>query len=92
MPREHIEADNNTLLQAVLHGLQIQRDRIEQQISEVKTQLGATDAGRLANHHTPQSSSNGGRRPLSAAARKRIADAQRRRWAEYRKASSDKQA
>jgi hypothetical protein len=74
-----------SLLEAALEGLQLQKQRIDTQIQEVKLLLkqrrtdGGSDSGL---HHMPR------RRELSDAARKRIAAAQRKRWAEYRKTAS----
>ena len=69
------------LLEAALEGLLLQRDRIESQIREVQSLLGRK---RPASTQTAESNT-GNRRQLSDAARKRIAAAQKKRWAEYRK-------
>ncbi|MCW5980792.1 MAG: hypothetical protein KIT09_22115 [Bryobacteraceae bacterium] len=63
------------LLLAALEGLELQKQRIEEQIAEVKSRL-----GRAAGPARQTS-----RRVLSVAARKRIAAAQKKRWAEFRK-------
>jgi hypothetical protein len=77
------------LLAAALEGLQLQKKRIEEQIRHVRLLLGKNGKrGRpsgLVNKNT-------GPGRLSAAARKRIAAAQKRRWAEYRKSSAGKGA
>jgi dihydrodipicolinate synthase/N-acetylneuraminate lyase len=79
---------NAHLLQAALEGLQAQKERIEEQIREVQSMLGgrsgpravaAAEAGKAGATPTRK------RRPLSEAARKRIAAAQKRRWAAFRK-------
>jgi hypothetical protein len=73
------------LLEAALEGLLLQRDRIESQIREVRALLGRKRVGRPA---APQPQAGGGtktKRQLSEAARRRIAAAQKKRWAEYRK-------
>jgi hypothetical protein len=76
---------DESLLTAALEGLELQKQRIEEQIQEVRTRLGKGRRGR------PPSAANGtpkrGPGRLSTAARKRIAAAQKRRWAEYRKSS-----
>lgn len=62
---------------AALAGYEHERTVIVEKIAEVRRQLGG-----------PAPSTNGikpGRREMSAAARKRIADAQRKRWAAFRK-------
>ena len=70
-----------SILQAALIGLETQRQRTEGQIAQVKAMLGGRSrkaAGRTAT--LP-----GTKRVLSAAARKSIAAAQRKRWTEWRK-------
>jgi hypothetical protein len=87
MPRVGKSIVNHSLLVAALEGLQLQKQRIEEQIRQVRLLLGksAGKGGKSANKE-----SGPGR--LSAAARKRIAAAQKRRWAEYRKSSARKGA
>jgi len=76
------------LLEAALEGLMLQKQRIEAQIQEVKGLLGRR---RLPSVQTaaavaePASRPASRKRELSEAARKRIAAAQKKRWAEYRK-------
>jgi hypothetical protein len=72
------------LLEAALEGLQIQKQRIEDQIEQVRSLLGhgAGRRGRLLNTASPTESK---KRVLSPAARKRIAAAQKKRWAQFRK-------
>jgi hypothetical protein len=74
-------------LSAALEGLVMQKSRIEAQIAEVKRLLGHGKAAPVAAAQAEApAKTKGGRRKMSAAARKRIADAQKKRWAEYRKA------
>lgn len=68
------------LLSAALEGLLLQQQRIEEQISLVKAALGQKKGPVATASGAPRK-----RRVLSAAARKRIADAQKKRWAEFRK-------
>ena len=75
---------NDELLEAALAGLQLKKQQIDEQIREVRALLGGA-AGRKT--HAAPLAKNGGSR-LSPAARKRIAAAQKRRWAEYRKSSA----
>jgi hypothetical protein len=81
---------NETLLRAALEGLELQRERIEQQITEVRRLLEG-DSGRKRVRRPGKTAAaekkepTGRKRTLSASARKRIAAAQKRRWAEYRK-------
>jgi hypothetical protein len=98
MPRTGNPIRNHSLLTAALEGLELQKQRIDEQIQEVRSLLGKTPARR----GRPPGSTNGGsandgatttkRTRLSASARKRIAAAQKRRWAEYRKSAGGKSA
>ena len=97
MPRTGNLIRNHSLLTAALEGLELQKQRIDEQIQEVRSLLGKTPARR----GRPPGSTNGGsannspaakRTRLSASARKRIAAAQKRRWAEYRKSAGGKSA
>jgi|HubBroStandDraft_1064217.scaffolds.fasta_scaffold115834_2 hypothetical protein len=78
---------NSSLLNAALEGLELQKQRIEEQIREVRALLGK-GTGRRGRPPGSTKHKGGGR--LSDAARKRIAAAQKRRWAEYRKSASGK--
>jgi hypothetical protein len=72
------------LLEAALEGLILQKERIESQIREVRSLLGRRRGA--ASAAAPEATQTGPRkRELSEAARKRIAAAQKKRWAEYRK-------
>jgi hypothetical protein len=66
-----------------LVGYQIERQRIDDKIRELQTQLGGQRGP--ARPAAAENSTPSGRRPLSAAARKRISAAQKKRWAEHRK-------
>ncbi|MDX2151453.1 MAG: hypothetical protein SFV54_12020 [Bryobacteraceae bacterium] len=96
MPRQKAMA-NHSLLTAALEGLELQKQRLDEQIREVRAMLGQRGPGRPRASAAPamaESSDEGAgapkaarkRRKLSAAARKRIAEAQRKRWENYRKA------
>jgi len=85
MPRTARTVRNHSLLTAALEGLELQRQRIDEQIQEVRALLG-TGTGRRGR--PPGTGKKRGPGRLSAAARKRIAAAQKRRWAEYRKSGS----
>ena len=80
---------NNAILEYALSHLERERDEIQAKIDHILSQLGghpsATTPGAAS---APLASANGPRkkRVLSEAARKRIAAAQKRRWAEHRKA------
>jgi len=85
MPRTARTIQNESLLAAALEGLQLQKQRIEAQIQEVRALLGK-GSGRRGR--PPGSGAKRGVGRLSASARKRIAAAQKRRWAEYRKSAA----
>jgi hypothetical protein len=107
MARTANSIQNHFLLTAALEGLALQKQRIEEQIREVRSLLGkstrrrsrppgstnrnsvkASPANTGSNKVVRKSSGNGAKRAaLSASARKRIAAAQKRRWAEYRKSA-----
>ncbi len=74
-------------LQMALVGFQIEKQRIEGKIQELQAKLkGKRVAGPVAGGETKAPV----KRDLSEAARKRIAAAQKRRWAEYRKRNAPK--
>ena len=68
------------ILAAAIEGFEAQKRRIDDQIAEVRQML---DGGRTDSAGAPEPP-KGKRRKMSAAARKRISDAQRKRWAESR--------
>jgi hypothetical protein len=84
MPRTAKAIRDNSLLAAALEGLELQKRRIDDQIQEVRLLLGK---GTGRRGRPPGSGSKRGPGRMSAAARKRIAAAQKRRWAEYRKSA-----
>src|ERR1035438_5831559 len=71
------------ILTAAIAGFEQQKLRIDAQIAELRTML---PGGRTEPAATPEGP-KGKRRKLSAAARKRIGDAQRKRWADSKKPS-----
>ena len=76
------------ILHAALDGLEVQKQRLDEHIAEVRRLLGATVRKPAAASEEAKKP----RRRLSAAARKRMAAAQRRRWAEFRKKAEQPQA
>jgi hypothetical protein len=79
---------DTTVLAAALEGLELQRTRIEESIRQVRALLGQPKSPRAAAGAAEAAGpGRRKRRPLSAAARKRIAAAQKRRWANFRKAA-----
>ena len=71
------------IINAAILGFEEQKRHIDKQIAELRAML---PGGRTEAAATPEAP-KGKRRKLSAAARKRIGDAQRRRWAESKKPS-----
>jgi hypothetical protein len=67
------------VLEAALEGLELQRKRIEAQMAEIRGRLGKRTIAAAAESK---------KRDLSPEARKRIAAAQKKRWAEYRKTNA----
>ncbi len=86
-------AASREILEAALHGLELQREKLEDQIAQVRSMLGRR-VGRPPKTTGPAagSGSKPGRRSrhLSEEARKRIAAAQKRRWAAFRKSAGKK--
>lgn len=72
---------DHSLLEAALEGLEHRRQRIVAQIAEIRAQLG-TAAKPSPTHAVVETAKSA--RKLSAAGRKRIADAARKRWAAHR--------
>ncbi len=80
MPRQK-EITNRALLQAAVEGLEAQRQRVEELIAEIKSRLGTQQPQtRRKAAGTPVKK----KRRMSAEARKRISDAQKKRWAKAR--------
>lgn len=84
MPKAAKSLQDTSFLTAALEGLELQRNRLEDQIRQVRAMLGGR-RGRAARAGVSGLGKPARKRQLSAAARKRIALAQKRRWAEYRK-------
>ena len=69
------------IINAAIEGFEAQKQRIDQEISELRAMLNGAQPTAAA---APQ---RGTRRKMSAAGRKRIAEAQRKRWAAIRGAA-----
>lgn len=76
--------DDPVVLEAALEGLELQKKRIDAQITEIRARLGTRSRSPAA-----ATASSTRKRNLSPEARKRIATAQKKRWAEYRKSTSN---
>jgi hypothetical protein len=85
MPRGRSSSDATTLAMALV-GYELEKQKIEERIREIRAHLGVRKAGgRAAAPAAGKAAGRRKRRPLSASARRRIAAAQRKRWAEHRK-------
>ncbi len=83
MPRGKPAQDTATLAMALV-GYELERQKIEDKIREIKRSLGM--GGPSATKAVVKSAGEPvKRRTLSASARKRIATAQKKRWAEHRR-------
>jgi len=71
------------IITAAVEGFEQQKLRIDAQIAELRQMLTGPPTATAAAPEVPK----GKRRKMSAAARKRIGDAQRKRWAESKKES-----
>ncbi len=81
-------APSREILEAALQGLEAQRDRLEEQISQVRGMMGGGRPGRPAgtgSRHIEGRDAERKKRVLTPEARKRIAAAQKKRWAAFRK-------
>jgi len=74
---------NANILNAALEGLELQKARLEAQIAEVRTRLRQPRATGISS--APAATAAKKPRSMSAAARRRISDAQKKRWAAYHK-------
>lgn len=83
MARGRSTTQDSVTLQMALIGYQIEKQKIEEKIRQIQAQL---KGKRIVLSSDGASQPSGGRkRVLSAAARNRIAAAQKKRWAEHRK-------
>jgi len=82
-----------TTLQMALVGYEIEKQKIDDKIREIQAQLGGR-RGPASSSSAATKRAPGTKRVLSPAARRRIAAAQKKRWAEHRKrlAQSGKEA
>jgi hypothetical protein len=83
MPRGKSSHDQNMLAMALV-GYEVEKKKIEERIKEIRARLGGKPAAKAG---APEPGEAPKRRKLSKAARNRIAAAQKKRWAEHRKAS-----
>lgn len=74
------------ILQAALIGFQHMRDQLEQRIADLRTQVGAQIASKIAPAGRAKKAAPK-KRGMSAAARRRISLAQKKRWAAQKAAA-----
>jgi len=74
-----------TTLQMALVGYQIEKQKIDEKIREIEAQLKGKRVAAPSEVAAAAKKASGVKRVLSPAARRRIAAAQRKRWAEHRK-------
>ena len=79
-----MNTNEHALLEAALIGYQHQAEQISEKIAEIRRQLSGKSASAGPKAATA-AAVPGKKRSMSAAARKRIAAAQKKRWAEYHK-------
>jgi hypothetical protein len=77
---------NKELIQAAIEGFEAKKRRINEQIVQLRGMLSG------ASFESPSVTATNGRRTMSAAARKRISDATRKRWAAVKKGAAPKAA
>ena len=91
MPRGKAKQDTDMLTHALL-GYEHKKAEIDQKIREIRSRLGAVKSASTngSEPSAPAASkpANGRKRTLSPEARKRIAAAQKKRWAEHRKTTA----
>jgi hypothetical protein len=70
------------IIDAAIFGFEEQRRKLDEQIAELRAMRGGASQG-------ASRAARGGKRKMSAAGRKAIAEAQRKRWAEQKSASDE---
>jgi hypothetical protein len=91
MPRGRRNEDS-IMLQMALIGYQHQKQRIDEKIHEIEARLKGKSSSAAAAPAAAKAQPGRVKRVLSAAARKRIGAAQKKRWAEHRKRLAAEQA
>ena len=87
MPRG-ISNQDHAMLNMALVGYEIEKNRIEEAIQNIRAQLGRkgpAPSKSIAKKTAPAPAKATGKRVLSEAARRRIIAGQKRRWAAHRK-------
>ena len=76
-------AQDANVLEMALVGYEIEREKIDQKIAEIRARLGQRRGPKAVA--APEAKPAGRKRVLSPDARRRIALAQKKRWAEHRR-------
>ena len=84
MPRGKSSHDQSMLAMALV-GYEVEKKKIEERMKEIRARLGGGKVAAKAG--APEAGETHKRRKLSKAARKRISAAQKKRWAEQRRAT-----
>ena len=71
-------------LAQIVHELESKRDAVQREVDRLNTAIGALKAANSLGGVKPSSNPSKPRRTMSAAARKRIAVAQKARWAAWK--------
>ncbi len=77
-------------LSGLVAEVRAERDRAQKEVEQLNAALAALGGLGHANGRPSRSRASKKRRPMSAAARKRIAAAQRARWAKWKRARRNK--
>ncbi len=85
MARPTSNLQDPSILSATLEGLELQRKRLDDQIAMVRSLLGGRKSSASASAPASESAPVRRKRVLSEEARLRIAAAQKKRWAAFRK-------
>jgi hypothetical protein len=82
---------NRTIIEAAIAGFEQQKQRIDETIAELRTQLDGSAEGKKAGRiaRVAETAPARNRRHISAAGRRAIAAAQRKRWAAQKKQSAE---
>jgi cell division septum initiation protein DivIVA len=81
---------SDDVISAAIEGFQAQKRRLDEQIEELRALL--PGGGSSSSEQSMNGTGTRKRRRMSAAARKRIAEAQRKRWAAIREKSGESEA
>jgi len=87
-PKNTANSQNIDILRYALTHLERERDEIQQRIAHITRQIGGRTGSPASETPEPETAAPRKKRVLSAAARKRIAAAQKKRWEAHRKAKA----